>query len=47
MVTGALAGYETTKIGGSSPRTFAIVVVAMAAAAAALAITAAVLRKRP
>jgi DHA1 family bicyclomycin/chloramphenicol resistance-like MFS transporter len=47
MVTGALSGYETTKIGGSSPRTFAIVVVVMAAAAAALATTAAVLRRRP
>jgi DHA1 family bicyclomycin/chloramphenicol resistance-like MFS transporter len=46
MVTGALLGYETTKIGGSSPRTFAIVVVSMAVVAFALAVAAAVLRRQ-
>lgn len=38
MTCGALAGYATTRIGGSSPHTFALVVVAMGALALALAI---------
>jgi DHA1 family bicyclomycin/chloramphenicol resistance-like MFS transporter len=44
MVSGSLAGYETTRIGGSSPATFALVVVAMAALALGLAVAAAILR---
>ncbi|HEY5946409.1 MAG TPA: multidrug effflux MFS transporter [Kofleriaceae bacterium] len=35
---GAIAGYETTRIGGSSPRMFSIVMLVTGAAAAALAI---------
>lgn len=38
MVAGALAGYETTRIGGSSPRTFAIVVAVMGTLAFVLAL---------
>jgi MFS transporter, DHA1 family, multidrug resistance protein len=41
---GALAGYATTRIGGSSPRIFAVVMLVTGAIAAMLAITAAVLR---
>jgi DHA1 family bicyclomycin/chloramphenicol resistance-like MFS transporter len=41
MVAGALSGYETTRIGGSSPRTFALVVVVMGTLAFALALGAA------
>jgi DHA1 family bicyclomycin/chloramphenicol resistance-like MFS transporter len=37
MLCGALSGYVTTKLGGSSPRLFAIVVLVMGALAAALA----------
>jgi len=46
MVSGAFAGYETTRIGGSSPTTFALVVATMAVVALVLAITAAALRRR-
>lgn len=46
MVSGSLAGYYTTKIGGSSPRTFALVVTVMGAVAFALAVAAAVLRQK-
>jgi DHA1 family bicyclomycin/chloramphenicol resistance-like MFS transporter len=45
MTAGALAGYETTKIGGSSPRTFALVVLVMGAVAAVLACAAALVRR--
>jgi MFS transporter, DHA1 family, multidrug resistance protein len=41
---GALSGYVTTRIGGSSPRIFALVMLATGAIAALLAITAAALR---
>ena len=41
---GALAGYATTRIGGSSPRIFAVVMLVTGAIAAMLAITAAILR---
>jgi MFS transporter, DHA1 family, multidrug resistance protein len=44
---GALAGYATTRIGGSSPRIFAVVMLVTGAAAALLAIMAAVLRGTP
>jgi DHA1 family bicyclomycin/chloramphenicol resistance-like MFS transporter len=37
MVVGAISGFETTRIGGSSPATFSIVVLVMAALAAVLA----------
>jgi DHA1 family bicyclomycin/chloramphenicol resistance-like MFS transporter len=37
MISGAIAGYATTKIGGSSPETFAIVVLVMGVLAFALA----------
>ena len=37
MIAGALAGYETTRIGGSDPQLFARVVATMAVVAAALA----------
>ena len=40
MVCGAVAGYATTRIGGSSPRVFATVVVAMGALACILGIAA-------
>ncbi len=46
MISGALAGYETTRIGGSSATTFAAVVTVMSAVAFVLAIFAAVLRRR-
>lgn len=39
MLCGALSGYVTTKLGGSSPRLFAIVVAAMGALAAGLALS--------
>ena len=47
MMSGALAGYETTKIGGSSPRTFALVVLVMGAVAAVLAGATALVRRHP
>jgi MFS transporter, DHA1 family, multidrug resistance protein len=43
---GALSGYATTRIGGSSPRIFSVVMLVTGAIAALLAITAAVLRRR-
>ncbi|CAN5734766.1 multidrug effflux MFS transporter [soil metagenome] len=46
MTSGALAGYGTTKLGGSDPQAFAEVVVVMAFVAAALAGSAAWLRTR-
>ncbi|HEY5938682.1 MAG TPA: hypothetical protein VIU61_28720, partial [Kofleriaceae bacterium] len=46
MTAGAIAGYETTRIGGSDPTIFALVVVVMGTLAFVLAITAAVLRRR-
>lgn len=45
IVAGALAGYETTKIGGSSPGTFALVVAVMAVVAVVLAGMAALTRR--
>lgn len=46
MISGALAGYETTRIGGSSATTFAAVVTTMGAIAFVLALCAAGLRRR-
>jgi hypothetical protein len=46
MTAGALAGYGTTKIGGSDPHAFAKVVAVMAVVAAALAGVAAWSRHR-
>lgn len=46
MIAGATAGYQTTRIGGSSPKIFALVVGAMGVVVAALAIAAAVRRRR-
>lgn len=46
MIAGSLSGYETTRFGGSSPTTFALVVAVMGAFAFVLATTAAVLRLR-
>jgi len=46
MTAGAIAGYETTKLGGSSPHTLATVIVAMGVVASLLAIAAASLRRR-
>lgn len=45
MSAGAIAGYLTTRIGGASPRTFALVVVAMGTLAAMFAWVAALLRR--
>ncbi len=45
-LSGALAGYETTRIGGSSPTTFGMVVLVMASIALVLAVAAAILRRR-
>jgi hypothetical protein len=45
MISGALAGYETTRIGGSSPETFALVVAVMGALAFVLALAAAARRR--
>jgi DHA1 family bicyclomycin/chloramphenicol resistance-like MFS transporter len=44
--TGTLSGYETTKIGGSSPQVFSAVVLVMGVLAAVLASSAAIARKR-
>ncbi len=46
MTAGALAGYGTTKIGGSDPHAFALVVAVMAVVAASIAATTAYLRRR-
>ncbi|HWU89781.1 MAG TPA: multidrug effflux MFS transporter [Kofleriaceae bacterium] len=46
MTTGALAGYETAKLGGSSPTTFAYVTLSMGVLAAAVAWTIAIGRRR-
>ncbi len=46
MISGALAGYATARIGGSSATTFALVVTAMGAVAFALAWLAAAVRRR-
>ncbi|MBS1121075.1 MAG: drug resistance transporter, Bcr/CflA subfamily [Deltaproteobacteria bacterium] len=46
VISGALAGYETTRIGGSSPTTFAAVVLVMAVLVLGFASAAAVLRRR-
>jgi DHA1 family bicyclomycin/chloramphenicol resistance-like MFS transporter len=46
MTAGAIAGYETTRIGGSDPTIFSLVVVVMGTLAFVLAITAAVMRHR-
>jgi len=43
---GVIAGYETTRIGGSDPRIFSLVMLVTGAIAALLAITAALLRRR-
>ncbi|HEU0030595.1 MAG TPA: multidrug effflux MFS transporter [Kofleriaceae bacterium] len=45
MVAGSISGYETTRIGGSSPSTFALVVLVMAVLAFGLAIAAALRRR--
>ncbi len=46
MTSGAIAGYIATKIGGSSPRVFALVAAAMAVLAALLAGSTVLLRRR-
>ncbi len=46
MIAGAFSGYETTRIGGSSPTTFAAVVVVMAVLSLGLASAAAIIRRR-
>ena len=46
MTAGALAGYGTTKIGGSDPHAFALVVAVMAVVAAGIAGLTALLRRR-
>jgi MFS transporter, DHA1 family, multidrug resistance protein len=46
MIAGAFAGYESTRIGGTSPAMFAVVACVMSALALALAITSAVRRRR-
>lgn len=46
MTAGALSGYYTTKIGGSDPRIFALVVTVMGVIAAGLALAAAHARRR-
>lgn len=45
MTAGALAGYGTTKLGGSDPHAFALVVAVMAVVAACIAATTALLRR--
>jgi DHA1 family bicyclomycin/chloramphenicol resistance-like MFS transporter len=44
VTAGVIAGYETTRIGGSSPRLFSLVMLATGAVAAALAIAGAIVR---
>ncbi|MEO7093289.1 MAG: multidrug effflux MFS transporter [Polyangiales bacterium] len=46
MTSGALAGYFTTRIGGSDPHAFALVVAVMAVVSASIAGSAALVRKR-
>lgn len=46
MIVGALAGYETTKLGGGDPRTFAMVAGVMAVTAAVLAGITVTLKRR-
>jgi DHA1 family bicyclomycin/chloramphenicol resistance-like MFS transporter len=46
VTAGVLAGYETTRLGGSSPHMLALVMLGTGAIAAVLAITAAILRRR-
>lgn len=46
MISGAVAGYQTTRLGGSSPTTFALLAAAAGGLAFVLAIAAAVLRVR-
>jgi len=46
MTAGALAGYGSTKIGGSDPQAFALVVAVMAVVAAGIAATTTLLRRR-
>ena len=46
MTAGAVAGYGTTKIGGTDPHAFALVVAVMAVVAASIAATTALLRRR-
>ena len=46
MISGAIAGYATTKIGASSPRVFATFMAAMGAVTFVLAVLAAVLRQK-
>jgi hypothetical protein len=45
MICGAISGFYTTKIGGSDPQVFALVVTVMGAIAAALAFTTAWARR--
>jgi MFS transporter, DHA1 family, multidrug resistance protein len=46
VTAGVISGYATTSIGGSSPRTFSLLMLVAGAIAAALAVTGAVLRRR-
>jgi DHA1 family bicyclomycin/chloramphenicol resistance-like MFS transporter len=46
VTAGVLAGYETTRLGGSSPHVLALVMLGTGTIAAVLAITAAILRRR-
>lgn len=46
MIAGAFAGYETTRIGGSDPVVFAIVIGSMGAVVFILAVAAALLRRK-
>jgi len=46
MISGALSGYLTTRIGGTDPRIFALVVTVMGAIAWTVAIATALLRRR-
>jgi DHA1 family bicyclomycin/chloramphenicol resistance-like MFS transporter len=46
VTAGVIAGYETTRIGGSDPRMFSLVMLVTGAIAAVLAIIAAVIRRR-
>lgn len=46
MTSGALAGYGTTKLGGSDPQAFALVVAVMAVVSASIALLTVALRRR-
>lgn len=46
VTAGVISGYETTKIGGSSPRAFSLVMLVTGALAAVLAIAGAIARRR-